>query len=579
MLRWFGIGALLLSGCWNFSEWIDCRHCQDASFDTDLHEDTAFDMGADLFGLLASTNKGWSDIQALGRRVPVGQSILGTVERSIALQWNTMTVNQGSHIDGYNIYRSVSSGAQDFSAPLNTVLIDASTPTYTDSNVVGNAIYYYVAAPVLNGAVAIPSTSPTREVKVVVPPNNMVLVHRWIANQEMCGLMQKPTDAANNYRCDYPGTGGDGLGHFDIGASFFVDANELGCNYTPEPACATANGCLGTADPGTGTGSVGNIFYNRSNGNCWYKTTATTWLLANDPGLVSNQLAQLASNQPGLPPLINIDQARSSDSCSALIVSGFSGTKKLLTHREQVIAAAWSPAFTDQQISTFENGMNLPTSGYCNANQGDQLLYDDNVFPANLETLPGTLSSSIRLVRTGSGQATRNCLSRYGAQDLVGNVAEWSSDQLGTCSSSTHACSGIASTLDSSNTDWNGFNFDGTIGPGGNTTTTTWSLSATSFDATRFLVPLGLPMVTAAAVSWGSTPIGTGLGSFDPAKFHNNRISLYPDIANGTPTARGAIAGGSAIDQSSVGRFTVDLEYPPSSFRTFIGLRCALAAE
>jgi len=142
-----------------------------------------------------------------------------------------------------------------------------------------------------------------------------------------------------------------------------------------------------------------------------------------DSTLTSAQRALASSNRPGLPPLVRINQTHSYASCTAQDGGSF-GVKKLLTHRQQVIAAAWSPTLSDSDIDKMENGHDLNITGRCNAYGGSGLTYDDNITPADLETLPGTLTSAIASVRTGS-LATMLCTSRYGIQDLVGNVWEW----------------------------------------------------------------------------------------------------------------------------------------------------------
>lgn len=524
---------------------------------------------------VAATHTGWSDIKALGSKTPVTQSGLSTAPASVTLTWNASTLSS-SVATSYNIYRATVSGAQDYSSPLATG-IATGTRSYTDSTVSNGTTYYYTIAPIVGGTVTPVSASADSEVKVIVPPANMVLLHRWAANQEMCGLMGRTSDRANDYRCNYTGPGGTGT-YYDVLRSTLVDAYELGCNYTAAPACDATNGCLGTGDPAGGTGVVNNVYYNRASGKCFVKTASTTWNEANTSGLASAYRTLMASNKPGLPPLVVIDQNRSYESCQAQSESGFAGNKKLLTHQQQILAGAWSSGTSDVTIVNIENGTSLPSSGYCNSNSGSGLTYDNLVTPANLETITGTNAGGIKSVRTG-GTSTNNCVSRYGAQDLTGNVWEWSSDQLNTCSSGTHTCTAVTSALDTVNTDWNGFNFSGAIGPGGGgSNVTEWDFSAMSFSATQFLAPLGLPMVAAAASSYDYLAIGSGAGQFNPTLFHGNHFWLGTDNGNGTP-ARGAMAGGAWDGGSLSGRFTLLLLGTPAYTLYNVGARCALPAE
>jgi hypothetical protein len=540
------------------------------------------DVGTTTSGVTL-THSGWSNVKSVGAITPVSQSGLSSANAYATITWNAMIPSEGT-ITSYNIYRATSSGGQNFASPLATG-ISAATRTYTDSTVSGSTTYYYVVRALINSVEVAPTigTHPN-EIKIISPPANMVLIHRWIANQEMCGLLQSATDPANNYRCAYTGLGGTGT-HFDTLKSFFVGRYEMGCNYTPPNATAalscgdSTNGCLGVANPsGSVTGNRDDVYYDRSTGSCYINTSipsGTVWTNSNASALTSAQRAILASNKPGLPPLVRIDQPRSWETCQAFTDPTF-GTKRLLTHKEQILAGAWSSSLTDTTISSLEAGT---AANGCNSNAASGLTYDANATPANLETLPGNTASGIKSVRTG-GNITSSCESRYGAMDMTGNVWEWSSDQLGTCTGgTTNTCTGTSSNLDTSNTDWNNFPFDGTQGPGGSATAlTNWAFSSMTYSSTRFLVPLGLPMVTGASASYGSLAIGTSAGQFDPAKFHSNRFYLETGNSNGTP-ARGARAGGSWGDGLNSGRFTVVLFSTPAATGTSIGLRCFVPSE
>lgn len=100
--------------------------------------------------------------------------------------------------------------------------------------------YYYKIVPVFNGQVlnfAIPNHN---IVKVTLPPPNMALVHRWMANRAHCLEIDKAHDIAANYSCSYNGIGSRpksvpyrvGNTALDQGGDILVDRQELGCRYT-----------------------------------------------------------------------------------------------------------------------------------------------------------------------------------------------------------------------------------------------------------------------------------------------------------------------------------------------------------
>ena len=82
--------------------------------------------------------------------------------------------------------------------------------------------------------------------RVIVPPPNMALVHRKMANRTMCAELgredQIDTGPNGFYSCEYKGIGAsmppsdtlwtEGTGVYDIGSDLLVDRFELGCNFT-----------------------------------------------------------------------------------------------------------------------------------------------------------------------------------------------------------------------------------------------------------------------------------------------------------------------------------------------------------
>lgn len=513
---------------------------------------------------IGAVHGGWNDVQAKGPRTPAAQATdLSSANASITIGWNAFTITGGA-VDIWNVYRATSQGSEDFGAPLASG-IASGTRTYTDNTVVAGTTYYYVVRPVVNTYV-VPTTEADTEIKVVVPPDNMVLVHRWIANQEMCTLMGKAIDRTNNYRCEFTGMGGTGT-HFDIGQSLLVDAYELGCNYTyssTENKCGQAAGCIGLGNPniknadgtaGFVTGAAGDVYYDRSSGYCYINTNgAHSWTSADSVTLAAQRQA-IASNKPGLPPLVYIDQVWSANTCSALTATGF-GAKRILRYKEWLLAAAWPIApradmMSDGTIDSIEAG----GAGNCNSDFGHGQSYQDLITPANLETIPGTSASGVRSVRTG-GTSTVNCKSLYGAQDIVGNVWEWTSDQL-SCNGTT--CTGTAAasnTADNTNDDWTGAAFDNTQGPTSNNYFHTWL---------KIQLPIGIPIAGAYA--------GDGVMTWVNTQFHNDYFWI--GVVAGS---RGAFAGGNCGSGAQAGRFGVSVFGAPSSTDYSIGSRCGRQA-
>jgi Fibronectin type III domain len=538
---------------------------------------------------VTGTFNGWTNIKALGPKTPAAQaSDIASASAAVTLTWSVVTVSSGA-VASYNIYRATSSGGENYASPLATG-ISAASPSYTDSTVTGGTTFYYTIAPVVSGVVVIPSAVADSEVKVIVPRDNMVLLHRWAANNEMCGQMGKAVDRNNNYRCTVatgvnapPGTGGSGF--LDLGASLFVDAYGQGCNYTYSASsnkCGSASGCIGTLSNPSGsvTGNNGDIYYSRKSGYCFINTSAgsgTSWTIATSASAAQRQL--MGSAAPGLPPFVLIDQPGSQNVCSGQGVTGFAGVKRLLKRREQVLVAAWDSSLADATIDGMENGVNLDTSHNCNSNyaspQGNTttdisgsnptIAYDNLAVPAAKDTLPGcrfgdcaSTGAAIRSVRTGSS-ATSACVSRYGAQDMVGNVWQWTSDQI-SCNGAT--CSGVpgaSNSVDTTNDDFSGLVFDGNQGP-------TTSNYFTNFSG-KIQFPIGIPIANGAFA-------GDGTVARTATQFHNDYFWINPAAAT-----YGSLVGGRWLNGSGSGRFALYLGFGPSSTYTFVGFRCALPAE
>lgn len=555
---------------------------------------------------LVVSHGGWTLIKAVGPKTPAPQAAdITSVSASVTLSWADASTTTGA-VTSYNLYRSTSSLGQNFSSPIATG-ISTSAKSYTDTNVVAGTTYYYILGAVVNGKVERinPVTNVDAEVKVTVPPANMVLLHRWSANREMCLLMGKLPDRGNNYRCVTrtganapPSTNNSGF--YDIGRSIFIDAYELGCNYTATNACtdATVNGgaasaCIGIRSTPNAlvTAAAGSIYYSRRSWTCYVNTSVgsgTTWTQINLASTAQRQLS--ASSAPGLPPLTNLSQTAAADACSGVAVVGARFTyKRLIRRNEQLIAAQWTSTYSESEITTYESGASLDTTGYCNTArslpQGNNstdlsatnplVAYDNAIFPSvtsgsvnNRDTLPScrngdcnsTTAGLLRTLRTGSN-ATRNCVSKFGTQDMIGNIWEYTSDQI-SCNGAT--CSGVpasSNTVDSSNDDFSGIQFDGTQG----------TFASTSYSTIgRIQFPSGIAI--------GSSSFG-GDGVITPTSGWFQGANQFGSYSVGN---RAIVTGGGSANGTGCGVYMISYSVPITGavgIAADNGARCAVDAE
>jgi hypothetical protein len=177
---------------------------------------------------------------------------------------------RGSRDYGYRIYRSddnrvswtevsdvsglIHANDYNFRPRPNATVVTKRMGFFTDysvkyspqqNNISHARVYWYKIVPVFEGAELNYIDSrfiPHNMVKVTLPPPNMALMHRWMANRHMCMEMNKiyDTDEGAHYRCDYNGIGSSakiipwqiGESVYDVGADFLIDRFELGCQYT-----------------------------------------------------------------------------------------------------------------------------------------------------------------------------------------------------------------------------------------------------------------------------------------------------------------------------------------------------------
>jgi hypothetical protein len=112
-------------------------------------------------------------------------------------------------------------------------------------------VYWYKIVPVFNDSELLYDPTIADEevdnpihnlIKVVLPPPNMALVNRMMANKTICDEIERPvkTGLGQYYACDYKGLGSSSVQRpwnvdktvYDQGGDLLVDRFELGCNFT-----------------------------------------------------------------------------------------------------------------------------------------------------------------------------------------------------------------------------------------------------------------------------------------------------------------------------------------------------------
>ncbi len=246
-------------------------------------------------------------------------------------------------------YYDTVSGEDNFYGELN----DYTVTQHAQPDTVN--VYWYKVEAFINGVKIQYDTQPTDAViKVILPTNNVALMHRWMINQQVCTSLQRPPDRNNNYRCAFNGIGSTN-DYYDYGGHYLMDRFELGCNFTrgnvtaskcSEPSVGAntrwlgrdtsatygvqAGDCIGGvqstevteagSNPGTGTtlsGLIGNRYQtvaywrNRSSTSCFLNTSGTvdgtpgtTWATINnvEPVATIPQLSILPALVSGVYP-------------------------------------------------------------------------------------------------------------------------------------------------------------------------------------------------------------------------------------------------------------------------------------
>ncbi|MBC7537535.1 MAG: hypothetical protein H7281_01840 [Bacteriovorax sp.] len=565
------------------------------------------------------------------------------VPSKVTLSWNPYTItgsgpDSSVQIEGWNVYRREAGYDYDFkngflkinSADTKT-LNDSTIRTFTDITAIAGKVYYYLVRPIDNNHhFATYTPEIFSEVRVLAPVENYAFVHRWMVNQEVCNSMHMTTTTANkvdptrNYRCPFKGPGESTVspGYYDIEKDMLVDIAESGCPYAVAPKC-TSNGCIGIGDPTSlgATGMVANdIYYDRNAGSC-YIYNGAAW---NSYNLASAALITSASSKTNSSlnaPLVNISQAqaglvcsnRSVASATANLIGGISSPS--LPSKKEYMAYSASPmGMSDSTQTDMEQGFSLNVQSRCNSSSANGLetAFTDSSIPSTsyIYSIAGTSSSGIRSLYTGSvpwgnSFSTETCSSRYGVQDIYGNVAQWVKDKM-TCngSPSTYVCMALVGTdlgnYDFLNGVYNGaatyrYGFNFLTGPyndanadsvagAGDAFLTNWVFRDQLFSAGKFSFPIGMPInIDIASASAGvlatspTLPFFLSIGptaGITSSQLHEDGIIVNGAAVSLDPSQQGSLAvGGSYLSGNLAGRFSSEL-IPSATVRPDVGFRC-----
>ena len=273
----------------------------------------------------------------------------------VNLQWKGFISLNSAAVSGYQIFRRTRDLEYNYSAPIATIT-PSTVRSYID--VIGHSdfsdhkqkngqVLFYTVLPIAasNQHLIFPQEK-FSEIAVVLPPYNMIMVPRRVANAEICGHLLQTPDISNNNRCSHAGVINnygaiqypDGKSYFELTKDLMIDRFEYGCDYTSaivavndckQKPCYSNQGPV-AAGANAGTRYRANAFYDRSSGICYLydgNGGSGNWTAAGD--LNSTQIASefvsgtnsisvgMRGRLAGLPPLTNIAQAKAQAVCTA----------------------------------------------------------------------------------------------------------------------------------------------------------------------------------------------------------------------------------------------------------------------
>lgn len=596
------------------TQWLPrgCDYSDAATAGTNCNSADCYGSGAPSYGTPTTSGLRYSDYTNNVCYISVASDGWYPEGSYTHLAWGDFTIS-GSTIGGWQVFRRRTDQEFDYSSPVSTISGNTSTLRKV-FDVVSSAdknrgyVYRYEVLPVdANSRLVFPQET-FKEIGVMIPPQNQVFVHRRVLNKEVCSRIGQTSDKTDDNSCDYDGAGGvdtdadNVIDKYKLSTNFLVDRYELGCDYTSavnQTLCTGGSPCLGTSATTPTTLAAGEFFYERDSGNC---------LMTDGGGGMQNISAGTAAeldqtifrNHADLPPIVNVTQTQADTICNArsattaiviekdsasAVTDTLAGSDYRIMNRTEFVAlAAWDDtdsSLTDSSITSTELGSDLDISSKCNSNTANGV--SDNFSDAETPlsafsyTSPGTSSSTIRQLASGS-DFTRDCVSKYGIVDLIGNVREWNGNQIGADLVSVQAVAldAVSGAFNMTDGDEATYAFDNTptttngnqTGPDLETaanSSTTWTIANKDNSATRFDLPIGLPIDQAGTPNFliGQT---SGITS---AQLHSDDILVDADGG----TVSGFISGGSHSSGTGAGRYKVDIIDIATS-DTETGFRC-----
>lgn len=438
-------------------------------------EDTNVVTVTDSTTSVSATFNGWSRVYSVGPRVDFQGN--ETQKENIILSWKQIT-NSGGTLSGYDLYYSDAENGSY--TKINTSAI--ADPGGTDISyivpveditpgvdLVPGTVYFFKIEAIISGDAIAMTPSPSAVdnktiIRVVYPPNNMALVHRWMANENICDQYARglgdgagSSDIDNHYRCEFDGLGSTddgGTSYYDLAKDLIVDNNELGCNFT-ESACdshsvgtTTTTDCIGNETPTTIEADQYSVYYDRSHrndgGNCFIQmssdTTNPDWVqtynLAALTEIAYTSTPQIgddiSANLVNLPSINGMTPHQAYTLCESHTVnidiegSDTAFRKRTLRKKEWHAASAWPSSISVAAANSLQSGV---TAKSCNSK--DLTVGTDDLDDTYTEAhwIVDADNNSDSRIQTGTSY-TDQCRSMYGIQDMIGNLQEYVSDHV-----------------------------------------------------------------------------------------------------------------------------------------------------